>query len=537
MRSTVVAAGAIALSGPGALARAAVGTQITSRTSLVPSSPSSTGYRKVVAGPAEARVVRADLGVKAATGRGECRTPLLAFAQFSDTHVVDHQSPARLEWTDRLEDPSAAPALGIFASSYRPHEMLTGHVLDAMVQAVNDQGVGPVTGLALAFMIETGDNSDNSQFNEVRWNIDILDGVSGVAIDSGSPDRYEGVMDQDVLTYDPHYYHPDGAPSGRVVDAYQTKYGFPAMPGLLDTAREPFDATGLNVPWYSCFGNHDGLMQGNFPWNSLQLDLLATGGLKIISSPAGVSVADLADAVTNQSLGTLLNSLVLGPGVELVTPDHDRRSLNRGEFVEEHFTSIGSPVGHGFTETNRNNDTAYYSFDSGNFRFIVMDTVNPNGFYEGSIDQAQFAWLKTTVLEAADKAVLIFRHHTSASMTNPLVLTGLDPALRVLGGDVVEFFLTQPQVIAWVNGHTHRNEIISHQRAGGGGFWEINTAAHIDWPQQARLIEVADNGDKTWSIFTTVLDHAGPADPGPSPSTPRALASLSREFSANEPQA
>ena len=32
-----------------------------------------------------------------------------------------------------------------------------------------------------------------------------------------------------------------------------------------------------------------------------------------------------------------------------------------------------------------------------------MDTVNPNGYADGSLDPAQFAWLKTTI-ECADAA-------------------------------------------------------------------------------------------------------------------------------------
>ena len=108
---------------------------------------------------------------------------------------------------------------------------------------------------------------------------------------------------------------------------------------------------------------------------------------------------------------------------------------------------------------------------------------------------------------------MVFSHHTSQSMTNPFVATGGDPNPRVLGDEVTAYLLTQPRLIAWVNGHTHRNEITAHARAdGSGGFWEINTAAHIDYPQQSRLVEVTDNKDRTLSIFTTILDHAGPAD-------------------------
>ena len=56
------------------------------------------------------------------------------------------------------------------------------------------------------------------------------------------------------------------------------------------------------------------------------------------------------------------------------------------------------------------------------------------------------------------------------------------------------------------------------------------------WRQIARLVEVADNRDGTLSIFTTVIDHAGPADYGGNLSNPVALAGLSRELSVNDPQ-
>ena len=132
----------------------------------------------------------------------------------------------------------------------------------------------------------------------------------------------------------------------------------------------------------------------------------------------------------------------------------------------------------------------------------------------------------------------MFSHHTSTTMTNPFVATGGDPNPRVLGDELTAYLLSQPRLIAWVNGHSHRNEIRAHKRAdGSGGFWEINTAAHIDYPQQARLLEVTDNGDRTLSIFTTIIDHAGPADYRGDLGSTVSLAALSRELSVNDPQA
>ena len=491
------------------------------------------GYRPVVESPGEPHLVRTDLGGTPAGDRAGRRRALIAFAQLSDVHVVDAQSPMRVEWADRLDDESAVPATGLFTSAYRPQEMLSGHIADAMVRQLNSVGAGPVTGKPLALAIQTGDNSDNSQLNEIRWNIDVLDGGE-LRVDSGDPNRWEGVHDDDPTYYDPHYWHPHGAPAGKGADLPRSERGFPVVPGLLDAARRPFQAQGLSVPWYSAFGNHDGLSQGNFPAATLQLNLVATGALKLISPPAGLSPAAIVNALQSGSYAALLASLALSPSVRPVTADPQRRLLTRKEIVEEHFHTAGLPSGHGFTPENRTKGTAYYTFDKGLCRFIVLDTVNPNGYADGSIDQTQFTWLKSQLAASTDRLVMIFSHHTSDTMTNGLNGPGLDTDTRILGDVVLAELLAHEQVIAWVNGHTHRNQVWARPRAGGGGLWEINTASHIDWPSQSRIIEVADNRDGTLSVFTTIVDHAGPASYAGNTADSTHLAGLARELAAND---
>jgi metallophosphoesterase (TIGR03767 family) len=532
-RAAGAVGGAAALGGLAAEAVAGVAGGRTTLTVTLHKGPAGEGgYRPIVRADGEPHVVRTDLGARALRGRGARRKPLLAFAQLSDVHIVDAQSPMRVEYVDRYDDRDEPgdPTPGLFGSAYRPQEVLTAHIAEAMVREINRIGAGPVTGKPLAFAIQTGDNSDNSQYNELRWNIDTLDGGE-VRADSGDLTRYEGVMDGDPTYYDTHYWHPDGTPEGKQDDQPRSKYGFPEVPGLLDAARRPFRAAGLGIPWYTALGNHDPLSQGNFP-STMQLNTVAVGPLKMISPPTGVSQADVLDALRG-NYADFVAAFAATPHVRQVTPDPDRRLLHRAEIVEEHFTTTGTPVGHGFTETNRADGTAYYTFDRGLLRFMVLDTVNPNGEANGSLDQTQFAWLQGQLQASAGRLVVIASHHTASTMDNPIVGTGGDFEDRVLGDEVVAELLRHDNVIAWVNGHTHTNNVWAHERQGGGGFWEINTASHIDWPQQSRLIEVADNRDGTLSIFATMVDHAAPPS-YTGGDGPIALAALARELAAND---
>jgi len=505
---------------------------------LVRGTPGTGGYAPVIVQSGEPHSLRTDLGGTANDARTTTRTPILAFAHMTDVHLVDAQSPMRLEYVDRFEDKYSPgdPVIGLLSSSYRAHEMLTLHVAEAMVRAINKvKDASPVSGTPLAFAIQTGDNSDNCQFNEFRWNIDIMDGKKTIVPDSGSKTKYEGTSDNTAANYDVHYWHPDTPPKGKTPDLYKSAFGFPQVPGLLDAARKPFTSEGLKMPWYAAFGNHDGLVQGNFP-HTLPLTVLSTGALKATAIPPGVSQADIIKTVNSADPNALVGTIGLA-SVRLVSPDANRRQVTRWQVVQEHFKTTGTPVGHGFSADNKKNGTAYYAFDKGAVRCIVLDTVNPNGYDTGSIDKNQMTWLTGMLAASKNKYVMVFSHHTSGTMDNFLVGTGLDLQPRVLGPAVVKLLLSTPNVVAWVNGHTHQNQVWSHARTdGSGGFWEINTASHIDFPQQSRLIELVDNNDGTLSIFTTMVDHAGPAAYGGVLNNPVALAGLARELAMNDPQ-
>ena len=83
-------------------------------------------------------------------------------------------------------------------------------------------------------------------------------------------------------------------------------------------------------------------------------------------------------------------------------------------------------------------------------------------------------------------------------------------------------------VIAFVAGHSHRNRITPYRAHGGGGFWEIVTSSHTDWPEQSRVIDLYDNRDGTLSITTHVIEHAAPPRPGQRRARPRPPAEPAR---------
>lgn len=535
-------------------------------------------------GPGERYTVRTTLA-PAGRARAGRRRSLAFFGQVTDPQIADTMSPARVELLD--------PAAGAVAASWRPQETLGIHVFDEVVRNLNrnrtsavKQGNGKRA--QLGFAITTGDLPDNTQRNETQWMVRVLDGgrvdpFSGKPISdanrcAGATPELTAKLDDDVANrrytgvqdYDDYpaagadrqagFWDPDTAPAGGRYAA------FPRYPGLLDRALKPFTAEGLKVPWYSSRGNHDGLVQGNAPASSPLFRSIVTGCLKILPSPGfdPASIAGRSGSQVFAEIGSIGFVTRLLAGAGSTPPDPDRAFVSKPEYKRLQGTADDR---HGFghvdpAELRASRGTAlYYAFSPRRgLRMIALDTVAEGGGAEGNLDDPQYRWLQRQLHAASrrDELVVVYAHHTLETIANrtPDEAAGCtDPAGAGCDGDprrstplhlgtsgranLRDLLLGDPHAIAFVNGHTHHNAVRAFRR-GRSGFWQVNTAAHADFPQQSRQIELMDNRDGTLSLFGTILDQAAPiAAPAPGPAagfSDRQLGSLARTLAANDPQ-
>jgi len=108
----------------------------------------------------EPYVVRTDLA-EALAGRETRRRSLLVFHHFSDSRIVDEESPLRSEWVE-----SCSPT--ITTDAFRPQEALSLQAASAMIAQANRIDHSTTTGRAVDFALHTGNAADNAQFNELR---------------------------------------------------------------------------------------------------------------------------------------------------------------------------------------------------------------------------------------------------------------------------------------------------------------------------------------------------------------------------------
>ncbi|MFD3520178.1 TIGR03767 family metallophosphoesterase [Streptomyces sp. NPDC058653] len=472
-------------------------------------------FRRIGDGPGWRRVVREQFA-SAKSGRESRRTVLSSFVQLTDLHVTDVQHPVRTEYVRSQS-----------AGSWRPHEALSVPGAVSLIEQVNALGTGPATGAPLTFAMTTGDNTDNNSLCELDWYLTLMSGGL-VTPNSGDPEAYEGMQNSGLRMY----WHPEDA----TPDA-DKRLGYPRIEGFLEAALRPVRSPGLALPWYSTVGNHDSLASGAYADRTGFLAEFAVGGAKLYDLPDQDAAALLAQI----SQGDTANG---GPLISLlrrekrrmrtITPDPRRAPFTPLQYLTAHLDSAhtgAGPVGHGYTRANLASASLDYTFSMGeNVTGVSLDTTDHGGHFTGSVGTGQLDWLERILKEHRDGYVVLFTHHNSWTMGNKRPDPARPGEARHDGNELVALLRRHRSAVAWINGHSHRNVVLPH-----GSFWEISTASHIDFPQQARVIEIADNKDGTLSLFTTLIESAAPRETDFTDLSQSGLASLYRELALNAP--
>jgi 3',5'-cyclic AMP phosphodiesterase CpdA len=300
-------------------------------------------------GPGEPLI---DRGHKAKLGR-----TLTTFAQLTDTHVRDEESPARVPFLDRIGNP--------FTSTFRPQEAFSAQTLDASIRALDREHPKAV--------FITGDITDNAQQNELTMALDTLDGKT-VDPDSGAK-GYDGVQGADSA--DPFYYRPD--------------HDAPTHPGAIEQAQKPFKAQGLKAPWYPLVGNHDVLAQGEVP-PTPAIDAFATGDRLVPSLDPDLE-PPTREIDAKQAVAAVLSGAV--PLDTVHTPADKTRRMNAPGEAEKR---LGHP-------------DMDYTVDLGpKVRAVMIDTVNRDGTSQARISPEQIQWLDQQ-LAGTGRWVVVFSHN------------------------------------------------------------------------------------------------------------------------------
>ena len=367
--------------------------------------------------------------------------------------------------------------------------MYTHHVLDAAVQTVNAlHKEEPID-----FGISLGVTCNNTQYDELRWYIDVLDGK---------------------------HVDPD---SGVKTDP----------PGARAEFLNAYEATGLDksIPWYQTRGNHD-----HFCTGFLRVDDY------LRKTYVGDEILDLGNTFTDplgpDSRGFYMGCLDgrtphgdifgLGPVADFPTPpkvlaaDPDRRSLSKAEWMSELFETSSSPKGHGFSRDDAERGFACYTFEPKAdvpIRVLVLDDTQrddepyDNGYGHASLDQERWDWLVRELERGqADAKLMIIAAHIPIGVEEAGAPMGWGSAACVSEAELIAKLHTYPNLILWIAGHRHRNPVTALTSPDAGrpelGFWEIETSSLRDFPQQFRTFEIVRNSDETVSILTTDVDPA-----------------------------
>jgi 3',5'-cyclic AMP phosphodiesterase CpdA len=150
----------------------------------------------------------------------------------------------------------------------------------------------------------------------------------------------------------------------------------------------------------------------------------------------------------------------------------------------------------------------YRSFDKAGWRFVVLDSVFPNGDgYIGRLDDEQFAWLEALLKETpAAMPVLVLSHIpilTITSITKPKedVVKAHEGSISEMMSDmprIVKLFDRHRNVKTCLSGHIHELDRVDYQGvtyfcngAVSGAWWK---GKHNDCDEGYALVDLYDDG-------------------------------------------
>jgi len=406
-------------------------------------------------------------------------TKLLSFFTITDVHISDKESPCQRIYYGYM---------GGNSSAYSAVKLYTTQVLDAAVQTINALHKTD----SFDFGIGLGDASDNTQYNEIRWYIDVLDGK----VITPSSGNHAGA---DTIDY-----------------------------------QKPYQAAGLDksIPWYQALGNHDHFWMGSCPANAY-----------VLQSYTGLDILNLGSSGTGLSgSGYYMGAIdgrtpygdIMGVGAvagftsnpQVLAADPDRRSLIQSEWINEFFNTSSSPAGHGFSPEDAGSGFACYSFEPKStvpIKVIVLDdTQSENGpstggsYAFGYLDQTRYDWLVKELDEgqAAGRLMIVAAHVPIGVGISPSTTTISMWSIHspITQDTLLAKLHTYPNLLLWIAGHRHCNAITALKSPDANhpelGFWQIETSSLRDFPQQFRTFSIYRNSDNTISIITTDVDPA-----------------------------
>ncbi len=404
---------------------------------------------------------------------------LLNFFAITDIHLTDKESPTQAIYLGYKGD---------VISAYSGIMLSTTQVLDATIQTANAlHKLNPFD-----FGISLGDDCNSSQYNELRWFIDVLDGKK-INPDSGKKD-------------DP-------------------------IAGPLNDYQDEYQSAGLdkNIPWYQAIGNHDHNWMGIYPPNDyLKKSYVGDSIIKMgknIFTQAAINERTIYVGVFDGN--TIYGDVVgIGPVSStkpvLIPADKNRRSLSSIEWTNEFFNTSSKPIGHGFNKADAAKGFACYTFEPKAdlpIKVIVLDDTQKDGDPSTDIhghcflDSDRYNWLvKELDKGQAEGKLMIIAAHVPVGISDPDPEMGMATNSVTTEANLIAKLNTYPNLILWVAGHRHLNTVTALKSPDPAhpelGFWEVETSSLREFPQQFRTFEIARNSDNTVSIFATDVDPA-----------------------------